>query len=178
MTQMTDAALLEQQIVINAPVQKVFAIVANVENFPHYGHKVSDATKIDDGIMVTYSPKVPVLNLTLPISFRFKVSVADAQEPTAVTMDMDGLIKGTARWNLEDQGDSTLLKVSINYQLSVAAIRNALGGDSDKGSFSGKIGNAVGGIANGVARVISPLLNTNSSNVMQALVNIKKMSED
>ncbi|MBV9012484.1 MAG: SRPBCC family protein [Pseudonocardiales bacterium] len=175
---MTDTALLEQQIAINAPVQNVFAVVANLENFPRYGHKVSDATKIGDAMMVTYSPKVPGLNLTLPISFRFKVSLADVQESTAVTMDMDGLIKGTARWNLEDQGSSTLLKVSINYQLSVDAIRSALGGGSDKGDFSGKIGNAVGGIANGVARVISPLLTTNSSNVMQALVNIKRLSED
>jgi len=170
MTQMAQGKAFKDQATINAPAEKVFAALADIEarmrSFP--GVNVTGC----DGDVVVIDYVVNPIGVNVPVTFRaMKVSIVDAQEPTVLTWVADGPIKGTARWNLQSQGEgkSTLVTLDINYQMSTDAINSALSG--------GSTGGVVGEVTTTLNEVISPLSSAISSNFQQEIGNLKKITE-
>jgi carbon monoxide dehydrogenase subunit G len=176
MTDMTQTAQLKNQVTINAPAGKIFAILSDLETSAKLIPGVTPTARDDDAILVDYA--VRLLGINLPITFRsVRLRIVDSQEPAALTMSFDGPIKGTFNWKLQSQDNSTLLTVDTSYQMNTEVIAKALGAVGSGAAGGGLIGGAFSGVTSVVNQAISSLLNANSSAQQQWFLNLKKASE-
>ncbi|MBV8992136.1 MAG: SRPBCC family protein [Pseudonocardiales bacterium] len=172
MAQMVQGKAFKDQATINAPAERIFAALADIEARMRFFPGVNVTGCDGDVVVIDYV--VNPIGVNVPVTFRaMRVSIVDAQEPTVLTWVADGPIKGTARWNLQSQGESksTLVTLNINYQMSTDSINSALGGGT------GGVGGVVGGVTTNLNEVISPLSSAISSHFQREIENLKRITE-
>lgn len=110
-------ATIQKSIDIDAPAERVFAILADPKRIPEYTPgiiSIEDIQQteqhIDDSFRVTYS----VFGLRFPMTFTVTIS----EQPTRWAMRFDGGMKGTWTWSLEAREKSTHLTTAIAYEMA------------------------------------------------------------
>lgn len=101
---------------IDAPVEKVFALVDNPENIPKYVpnvERVVDVKRTDRRIGDTFRVIYKVLGMTFDEKF-----TVTAYEPNHKTVShFDGGMKGTFSWTFEPQAPQTEVSIDIEYEV-------------------------------------------------------------
>jgi carbon monoxide dehydrogenase subunit G len=110
-------ATIHKSIDIDAPAERVFAILIDPKRIPDYTPAVINIEdirqterQIDDSFRVIYS----VLGLHFPMIFTVTVS----EQPTKRIMHFEGGMKGTWTWRLEPHEHGTRLTTAIEYKMA------------------------------------------------------------
>jgi ribosome-associated toxin RatA of RatAB toxin-antitoxin module len=118
-------AEIHKTTIIETPVEELFTIIDNAENFPRYVPNVSavaDVKRSDqrmgDSFRVTYK--------VLGVTFDEKFTTTDYQRPHRLAATFEGGMSGTFRWTLEPLGPKTKLSVEIEYGMPGGALGKAV----------------------------------------------------
>jgi hypothetical protein len=115
--------------------------------------------------MLDYVVKLP--GVDIPITFSgLKARIANSQEPSSVTVVSEGPIKGTWSWNLQSQGNETLVTVEGNYQMDTSIISSALG--------DGAVGKGVAKVTDTLAQIVLAVLRAHNPAYQEMLANLKE----
>ena len=108
--------VIEKSITIQAPPDRVFAILDDPASIRRYGPGVTDVSdvllsegRIGDSFKVTYS----VVGLRLPMTF----TIIEHAVESRLGCQVEGSMEGTLSWRLDPDGDSTLLWLYIDYRM-------------------------------------------------------------
>ena len=118
-------ATIHQSIDIDAPMERVFAILSDPKRLPEYVPGVISVENIQqteqhvgDSFRATYS----VLGLHFPMTF----TATEYEHPTKLTRRFEGGMKGTWTWLLEPRGNSTHLTTAMEYEMAGGILGKAM----------------------------------------------------
>lgn len=118
-------ATIHQSIDINAPAERVFAILTDPKRLPEYAPGVTSVEdiwqteqRLGDSFRTTYA----VLGLHFPMSF----TVTEHEPATKRTMRFEGGMKGAWTWRLSPQGKSTHLTTTMEYEMTGGILGKAV----------------------------------------------------
>ena len=118
-------ATINTSIVIDAPAERVFAILADPKRLPEYAPGVSGVEDIrhteryiGDSYRATYS----ALGLHFPMTF----TVTEHEPPTKRTTSFEGGMKGAWTWSLSPRGESTHLTTTMEYEMAGGILGKAM----------------------------------------------------
>ncbi len=118
-------AEIHKTVTIDVPVEKVFDIVDDPENYPKYVPNVSqvvDVRRTDSRIGDSFRVIYKVLGTT----FDEKFTTTDYQRPTRINSAFNGGMTGTFRWAFEAVGAQTKATVDVDYRVAGGAIGKAV----------------------------------------------------
>ncbi len=100
---------------INAPIEKVFDVIADYAQMAHYA-PISEVTNIkgnpgEKGSSADYTYHV------LGIKFTMHTTLLEVERPRKVTTEDTGGLSGNFEWTLEPQGQATKVNVRIDYSV-------------------------------------------------------------
>lgn len=107
---------IEQKILINAPVAKVYAMIANASNWTEYVTSLTDVSNVSSPSLepgTTYDWEYRMLGVKL--SGTGVVTENDHQKSFA--MRMEGTIPMTEKYTMREVDNGTELAITINYQM-------------------------------------------------------------
>ena len=111
--------VIERSTVIDAPVEKVFAILDDPHRLPQYAPGVSRVEEVQqseqrlgDTVRTVYS----VLGLEFPI----KLTTREHARPQRLTSEFEGAMHGTFDWTLQPQDSATRTSMRIAYEVAGA----------------------------------------------------------
>ena len=108
---------IEQKILINAPVAKVYALIANASNWTEYVTSLTDVTNVSSPGLepgTTYNWEYRMLGVKLSGSG----VVTENVFRESFGMRMEGTIPMTERYTMREvDGSTTVLSVAIDYQM-------------------------------------------------------------
>ena len=115
----------ERSIVINAPVEKVFAVIDDLRRVPEYMHGVvrtadikQTPRRIGDTMRLTYS----VMGLRFPM----KATVLEREENKRGVIKMEGGMNGTITGTYEPQGSATKVTWRFDYTMKGGILGKAV----------------------------------------------------
>jgi len=108
---------IEKSIVIDAPLEQVDAFLIDTQRLPEWYPGVA---------AVDPSPGYPVeVNSTCKITYKAGGMTMQSNFTTiecilksTLTLQMDGMITGTNRWSISEEGDGTKVAIKIDYELA------------------------------------------------------------
>ncbi|SRR5216684_6435010 len=110
---------------IDAPIARVFDIVDDPSTFPKYVPNVREVVdvhrsdrRVGDSFRVIYR--------VLGITFDEKFTVTDYQRPDRIKSKFEGGMKGMFAWTFEQRGESTNIRVDVDYQLAGGPLGKAV----------------------------------------------------
>ncbi|WP_394841791.1 SRPBCC family protein [Pendulispora brunnea] len=160
----TDRSIVKKETVIQAPPEKIFAILEDLSNLEKYIPGASKSTPVGDSYQVTYTVKLAGI-ADFPI--QVKLRTESVQKPKSIKFTADGGFKGTLSWTLHPEGNGTRVSVEANYQMLTDTFRSKLG----------TVGKLLGGVADSLNAVVANVFTVNEANTGRALENLKKLSE-
>jgi len=106
----------EASVTINAPIEKVFDVVADPEQVPQYMSGVSDVSNIqgDPGEKGSSSD---IAYHVMGMKFTQQMTVSEVEKPRKLLLEMKGGFPGTFQWTLEAQGQATKVDVMVDYSV-------------------------------------------------------------
>ena len=118
-------ATIRKSIDIDAPAERVFAILTDPKRLPEYAPGVISVEDIrqteqhvDNSFRATYS----VLGLHFPVTFTF----TEYEQPTKLTSRFEGGMQGTWTWRLSPRGKSTCLTTEMEYEMAGGILGKAM----------------------------------------------------
>ncbi len=118
-------ATIHKSIDIDAPAERVFAMLTDPRRLPEYAPGLISVENIrqteqhiGDSFRATYS----VLGLHFPMTF----TATEYEQPTKLTTRFEGGMKGTWTWLLEPRGTSTHLTTTMEYEMAGGALGKAM----------------------------------------------------
>jgi len=107
---------IEQKILINAPVEKVYALIANASNWTEYVTSLTDVTNLSSPGLepgTTYDWEYRMLGVKLSGTG----IVTENEYRKSFAMRMEGTIPMTERYTMQEVDGGTELAIAINYQM-------------------------------------------------------------
>ena len=116
---------IHKSIDIDAPAERVFAILADPERLPEYAPGVTSVENIrqteqhlGDSFRATYA--------VLGLHFTMSCTVTEHEPPTKSTTRFEGGMKGTWTWRLSPRGKSTCLTTEMEYEMAGGILGKAM----------------------------------------------------
>lgn len=116
---------IHKTITIDSPVEAVFEIVDDPQNFPKYVPNVNQVAdvrlterRVGDSFRVIYK--------VLALTFDEKFTTTEHQRPNRITSRFEGGMSGTYRWAFEPIGAKTKVNVDIDYSVAGGALGKAV----------------------------------------------------
>ena len=116
---------IHKTVTIDSPVEAVFEIVDDPQNFPKYVpnvNRVADVQLTDQRVGDTFR----VIYKVLGITFDEKFTTTEHQHPNRITSKFEGGMSGTYRWAFESLGAKTKVNVDIDYDVAGGALGKAV----------------------------------------------------
>ncbi len=118
-------ATIHKSIDIDAPAERVFAILADPKRLAEYAPGVTSVENIrqteqhlGDSFRATYA----VLGLHFSMTF----TATEYEHPTKLTTRFEGGMKGTWTWLLERRGNSTHMTTAMEYEMAGGVLGKAM----------------------------------------------------
>lgn len=109
---------------VHAPIERVFDVIAAVDDWPGWWRGVEAATLIEhprgdaaDGVGSRYRFS---FRSRLPYSLRFEMVVTELDKPRLLTGRASGELEGTGRWQLRPMADGA---TEVTYEWNVRTTR-------------------------------------------------------
>ena len=108
---------IQKSIVVDAPLEQVDAFLIDTQRLPEWYAGI---------VAVDPSPGYPVeVNSTCKITYKTggvtlesKFTTIECTLQSHLTFQMEGMITGTNRWSISEEGNSTKVEVTIDYELA------------------------------------------------------------
>ena len=116
---------IHKTVTIDSPVEAVFEIVDDPQNFPKYVpnvNRVADVQLSDQRVGDSFR----VIYKVLGITFEEKFTTTEHQRPNRITSKFEGGMSGTYRWAFESLGAKTKVNVDIDYGVAGGALGKAV----------------------------------------------------
>jgi uncharacterized membrane protein len=108
-------ALVERDIVINAPMDAIYSFGAVPDNLPQWYVGITAVNA--DGVWPEVGGQVGVTYHASGIDFELTLTVLTHDPPTEFSFQMDGMVTGTSTWRYTDEGGGTHAFVAFDYDL-------------------------------------------------------------
>jgi len=118
-------ATINKSIDIDAPAERVFAILTDPSRLPEYAPGVSGVEDIrytEQHIGDSYRATYSALGLHFPMTF----TVIEHEIPTRRTTRFEGGMKGAWTWTLSPQGKGTHLTTTMAYEIAGGMLGKAM----------------------------------------------------
>jgi uncharacterized protein YndB with AHSA1/START domain len=110
-------AKLEREVIINAPVEKVFQFVATPENFPEVWPSMVDVTDVE--ALPGGGHKFSWVYKMAGVKLNGESETVEYEENRRMVSETKGGIQSRFVWNFSTEGDGTKLQVDIEYTVPV-----------------------------------------------------------
>jgi carbon monoxide dehydrogenase subunit G len=118
-------ATIEKSTFIAAPVERIYAILADPDRLPQFApgvSRVEDVRRTADGVGTSARIVYSVMGIEFPMIVR----LTEHEPPHRAVVAMSGGIDGTQTWTLVAQGDGTRLGDRVEYELRGGLLGKAL----------------------------------------------------
>ena len=118
-------ATIHKSIDIDAPAERVFAILTDPQRLPEYAPgviSVEDIRQTEQHLGDSFSATYAVLGLHFPVTF----TVIEYEQPTRLSTRFEGGMKGTWTRLLEPRGNSTRLTMIMEYEMAGGILGKAM----------------------------------------------------
>ena len=118
-------ATIHKSIDIDAPSERVFAILTDPKRLPEYAPGVTSVEDIHSTghhLGDSYRANYAVLGLHFPMSF----TVTEHEPPTNRTTRFEGGMKGAWTWRLSPRGQSTHVTTTMEYEMTGGILGKAM----------------------------------------------------
>ncbi len=109
-------ARVERSIVINAPVDKVFARIEDNERFPEWWPNMVEQKRQTPGPLAVGSKSTFTYNM-LGVKTSGEIELTVYEPPSHLTVKTSGGVTGTFDWRCALEGSGTRLSVVVDYSL-------------------------------------------------------------
>ncbi len=118
-------ATIHKSIDIDAPAERVFAILTDIKRLPEYAQgltSVEDIQETEQHLGDSFRGIYSTLRLHFPITF----TVTEYEPPTKRTTRFEGGMKGTWTWRLSPRGKSTHVTTAMEYEMAGGILGKAM----------------------------------------------------
>ena len=118
-------ATIHKSIDIDAPAERVFALLTDPRRLPEYAPglvSVEDIRQTEQHLGDSFRATYSVLGLHFPMTF----TATEYEQPTKLTTRFEGGMKGTWTWRLSPRGKSTHLTTAMEYEMAGGILGKAM----------------------------------------------------
>ena len=118
-------ATIHKSIDIDAPAERVFAMLTDPKRLPEYAPgliSVENIRQTEQHLGDSFRAIYSVLGLHFPMTF----TATEYEQPTKLTTRFEGGMKGTWTWRLSPRGKSTHLTTAMEYEMAGGILGKAM----------------------------------------------------
>ncbi|MCS7272937.1 MAG: SRPBCC family protein [Fimbriimonadales bacterium] len=114
---------IEKSVSVNAPVEKVFEVLQQVESFAQFLPHTRQAQvleRTDTGALVEWEVVAP--GVGMPVRWKSRYTFDTATHTATMQPEGDALVKLTCEWRVEPEGAGSKLTATVDYTANVPPI--------------------------------------------------------